>query len=264
MNLLEDPFIQTLTLELNQPGVIGIAIAGSYSRGEQDPHSDEDVDIFVNTLPDNAYTLRIMDGKLVSLKYISLQDEFDSLKKPEGAIWAVMGLRQMQILLDESGQLAELKQAAYDFKWDDLQEAADKFAVENLMGCAEEAHKVVGGLLQGNESKVLYASWGMFKDLLFAAAVQAGLMIESENHIFAMLQDHFSANLAWTRAFRLSFGMDIGDASLPVYQTRGLAVLDLYEQTALLFEHIIDDKHREVIAYTRQLISSYKQGYPHE
>lgn len=264
MNLLEDPFIQSLIVRLNQPDVIGIAIAGSYSRSEQDRHSDVDVDIFVDTLPDNAYTLRIMDGKLVSLKYISLQDEFASLKKPEGAIWALMGLRQMQILLDESGQLAKLKRAAYDFNWDDLQDAANEFAVENLMGCADEAHKIVGGLLQGNESKVLYASWGMFKNLSFAAAVQAGLMIESENRIFDMLQDHFSANPAWTRAFRLSFGMDVGDASLSTYRTRGLAALDLYEQTALLFEDIINDKHREVIVYTLQLISSYKHSYQHE
>ena len=60
------------------------------------------MDIFVDTLPDDTYTLRILSGKLISLKYIRPADEFDSLTKPERAIWAVPGLRQMQILLDET------------------------------------------------------------------------------------------------------------------------------------------------------------------
>ena len=263
MNLLEDPFIQTLIARLIQPGVIGLAVTGSYSRGEHDSYSDVDVDIFVDTLPDDAYTLRILNRRLVSLKYIRLADEFASLRKPEGAIWAVPGLRQMQILVDDTGQLAKLKQAAYNFKWEELQSAADEYAVESLMGCAEEAHKIVSGLTQGNESKVLYASWGMFKGLSFAAAVQAGLMIESENKIFSMMQEHFNGNSAWVRAFRLSFGMDL-EADIPVWKTRGNASLDLYEQTYMLFKNLINDKHREVIESTLQLISFYKQSDTHE
>ena len=263
MNSLEDTFIQNLLARLIRPGVVGISLAGSYSRNEQIQHSDVDVDIFVEALPDDFYTLRIIDGKLVSLKYILLRDEYASLTKPEKAIWAVPGLKQMQILLDETGQLAKLKQAAFDFNWAELQNTAYEFAVEELMGCAEEAHKIIGGLLQENESKVLYAAWGMFKNLSFAAAVQMGLMIESENGIFAMMQDHFGNNHAWTRAFRLSFGMDVGDINIPAYQTRGKAALELYEQTALLFGSIINDGHREVIEDTLQLISSFKRDYPH-
>ncbi len=263
MNLLEDPFIQNLNARLFQPGVIGLAITGSYARGEQNQHSDVDVNIFVDTLPDDVYTLRIFNGRLVSLKYIRLQDEFSSLTKPEGAVWVISGLQQMQILLDETGQLAKLKQAAFDFNWTDLQDAANDYAIENLMGCAEEVHKVISGLMQENESKVLYAAWGLFKNLSFAAAVQAGLMIESENKIFSMMQEHFSNNPKWVRAFRLSFGMDV-NPGIPAYQVRGRAALDLYEQTALLFEKIMTDEHREVIENTLQLIAAYKESYQYD
>ena len=263
MNLLEDPFIQTLIARLNQPGVIGLAVTGSYSRSEHDPLSDVDMDIFVDDLPSDTYTLQIISGRLVSLKYIRLADEFESLTKPERAIWAVPGLQQMQILSDESGQLAKLKQAAHDFRWTNLQEAANEYAVDSLMGCAEEAHKIVSGLLQKNESKVLYAAWGMFKGLSFAAAVQTGLMIQSENKIFSMMQEHFRKNSAWVQAFRRSFGMDV-ETGVSAYQIRGRASLDLYEHTYLLFENLINDKHREVIENTLQLISSYKQSNPYD
>lgn len=265
MNLREDSFLRSLIARLNQPGVIGLAVTGSYSRGNHTALSDVDMDIFVETLPEDAYTLRILNGKLVSLKYIRPSDEFDSLTKPEKAIWAVPGLRQMHILLDESGKLAELQQAALMFEWQTLQHAANAYAVESLMGCAEEACKIISGLKQENESKVLYAAWGMFKGLSFAAAVQAGLMIESENKIFAMMQTHFQNRPAWVRAFRLSFGMDV-EENIPAWRTRGLASLQLYEQTYLLFENLIHEheKHREVIENTLQLISSCKQSLAHD
>jgi hypothetical protein len=261
MNLLKDPFIQTLVARLIQPGVIGLAVTGSYSRDDYNQYSDVDMNIFMDALPEDTYSLQILNSRLVSLKYIRPSDEFDSLTKPERAIWAVPGLQQMQILTDESGQIAKLKQAAHDFKWADLQEKANEYAVDSLMGCAEEVHKTISGLLQKNESKVLYAAWGLFKGLSFAAAVQAGLMIESENKIFSMMQEHFSNNSAWVQAFRRSFGMDV-EAGVLTYQTRGRASLELYEQTYLLFENLINDQHREVIENTLQLISSYKQSNP--
>jgi predicted nucleotidyltransferase len=260
MNSLKTHFLENLLTRLMQPGVIGLALAGSFSRGAQDQFSDVDVDVFVESLPDETYSLCILDGKLVSLKYILAADEYDSLTKPEKAIWAVPGLKQLLILRDETGQIAKLKQAAADFNWADLQNAAHEYAVTELMGCAEESQKVISGLLREDESKVLYAAWGIFKSLSHAAAVQAGLMIESENRIFDLMQTHFRKNPAWIRALRLSFGMDVGDAHVPAYQTRGRAALDLYEQTALLFEDVITDEHREVIENTLKLISKFKRG----
>jgi predicted nucleotidyltransferase len=260
MNFLEDAFIQNLVARLNQPGVVGLALTGSYSSGSQDSLSDVDVDIFVESLPGETYTLRIMDGKLVSLKTILAADEYASLTKPDKAIWAVPGLKRLQILVDESGQLEKLKQAAIDFDWSELRNAANDYAVEELMGCAEEAQKIISGLLRKDESKVLYAAWGLFKNLSHAAAVQAGLMIESENRFFDLMQSHFKDRPEWVRALRLSFGMDLGDVNVPAYQTRGQAALDLYEQTAILFKEIIDGKHREVIENTLRLISAYKRG----
>ena len=57
--------------------------------------------------------------------------------------------------------------------------------------------------------------------------------------------------------------MDL-EADIPVWKTRGNASLDLYEQKYLLFKNLINDKHREVIESTLQLISSYKQSDTHE
>ena len=264
MNGLQDPLLLSLIARLTQPGVLGFALVGSYARGENQSHSDVDLDIFVEELPPEAYTLQFHNGKLISLKYILLRDEYDSLTKPEKAVWAVPGLRQMRILQDETGQIAKLQRTARDFQWDPLQNVANEYAVGKLMGCAEEAHKIMGGLIQNHESKVLYAAWGMFKELSFAVLVQAGLMIDSENRLFDIIQNYLGHDHAWTRAFRLSFGMDVEGMEMPAFQTRGRAALDLFVQTAFLFKDIIRDAHREVIENTLQLISSHQQGHRYE
>ena len=259
MNYLEDPFIKSLIARLNQPGVVGLALVGSYARGQNTPHSDVDVDIFVETLPPEAYTLRYIDGHLVSLKYLTLEKEYESITRPDMAIWAVPGFRQMAILVDPSGRLAELKRAAQNFNWQSLQTAADEYAVEELMGCAEEVHKIIGGLSKDDESKVLYAVWGLFKGLTNAVAVQRGMIMESENRYFDVIQENIGQSREWTRAFRLTLGADVGDMNLPIYGTRGQAALALYKLTAQLFQNIILEKHRDVIENTLQLINRYEE-----
>ena len=258
MNQPDDKFLGSITARFKRPGVIGIAVTGSYSRGMQDKYSDVDLDIFVDNLPEDDYSLRIFDDRLVSVKYIRLADEVDSLSKPERAVWSVNGLRSMVILADPNGDLASLKQEAEAFEWESLQPAADKYAVEQLAGCSEEARKIMSGLVQSNESKVLYASWGMFKGLSFAALVQAGLLIQTENRAFSMLEEHFGASHPWTRAFRLAFGMDV-ETGVPAYVTRGMASLDLYEETHRLFAGIVHEENREVIENTLQLILDFKK-----
>lgn len=259
MNPGNDPFLSNLIAQLDPPGDVGIAIAGSYARGENNKYSDLDLDIFVSHLPAETYSLRLFNGRLVSLKYILPADEYASMTKPQTAVWAVPGLRQMQIVQDASGEMAKLKQAAYDFNWPDLQKAADEYAADTLMKCAEEAHKIIGGLEKDHESKVLYACWGMFKELSFCVLIQAGLMIDSENRAFDIIQDHLGMDHPWTQAFRLSFGMDAGNPNIPPYQTRAKAALELYVQTAILFEKIVDGRHREVIDHTLQLIESHQK-----
>src|SRR5262245_61858884 len=127
MNLQNDKFLSGLIAQLDPPADVGIAIAGSHARGESSELSDLDLDIFVTKLPQETYTLRLLNGKLISIKYILPADEYASLTKPEAAVWAVPGLRQMQIVHDETGELAKLKQAAIDFKWNNLQQAANEY-----------------------------------------------------------------------------------------------------------------------------------------
>jgi len=179
-----DTLIKALVKEIDSPDVSGIGIVGSYARKQQSKFSDLDLDIFVNKLPNNPYeryTLQYKGELLVSLKYTLLDDEIAALGDPRRAIWAVPGLTRMKIVLDKDHSLKALQSKARQFNFADLQQQADEFAAEEIMGCAEEVHKILTGLARGHESTVLYATWGLVKNMLEAVAVQKGIMIVSEN-----------------------------------------------------------------------------------
>jgi len=251
---LSDPFIQSVLETIDSPDVVGVGIVGSYSRGHESKYSDVDFDIFVSKVPENPYdryTLRYWDAKLVSLKYTLLDDERSALTNPRRAIWAVPGLRGMKIVLDTDGSLSALQQAAQAFEWPSLQSAADDYAAEEVMGCAEEVHKILGGLARRNESTVLYAVWGLVNGMLSAVAVQKGLMIVSENRYFDLIQDSVGRDSQWTGAFRAAWGLDPAASQ---YQSRGAAALTLYRLTAAMFDELIPEKHRDVVRSTLRLI----------
>ena len=256
---LTNSFIQSLLEKIDSPEVIGIGIVGSYARGQEGQYSDVDVDIYISRLPENPYdryTLRYWDNKLVSLKYTLLDDERAALSNPRRAIWAVPGLLGMKILLDRDGTVTDLQQTAQKFDWSALQPAANEFAAEEIMGNAEEAHKIMNGLARGHESTVLYATWGLVKNMLEAVAVQRGIMIVSENRYFDLIQDSVGRDSKWTNTFRIAWGLDPASSQ---YQTRGAAALRLYRLSAAMFDDWIPEKHLDVVNHTLQLIK--EAGY---
>jgi hypothetical protein len=260
---LSDPFIQFALAQIDSPDVLGVAIVGSYARGQAGKYSDVDFDIFVSRVPENPYdryTLRYWENKLVSLKYTLLDEERSALTSPRRAIWAVPGLHGMRILLDKAGSMAALQQAAQEFEWSPLQPAADEYAAEEIMGTTEEAHKILNGLAREHESTVLYASWGLVKNMLEAVAVQRGILIISENRYFDLIQDSVGRDSEWTRAFRTAWGLDPGGSG---YQQRGAAALALYHLSAELFDRLIPDKHRDVVNKTIHLIKEAGYSWAH-
>jgi predicted nucleotidyltransferase len=256
---LSDPFIQSLLEKIDSPDVIGVGMVGSYARGQESKYSDVDLDIYASQYPENPYdryTLRYWDNKLISLKYSSVENERSGLSDPCRAIWVVPGLRGMKILLDKDGSLTELQNAVEHFDFSLLQSKADEYAAEQIMGNAEEVHKILNGLARGHESTVLYATWGLVKNMLEAVAVQRGILIVSENRYFDLIQESVGRDTKWTRAFRMAWGLD---AQVSQYQSRGVAALTLYRLSAAMFDGLISEKHREVVNITLRLIK--EAGY---
>jgi predicted nucleotidyltransferase len=256
---LPESFLPSLITELKTPNVTGITMAGSFSRGQAGSYSDIDLQLYVKEKPREligSLALRLWQGFLVSIHYDSIEEERAKLTSPWDAIWAVPGLRQAVILYDPTGSLADLKQAAVEFDWSPLQPLADRFASSEIAGYAEEVYKILSGLSIENESKVLYANIGLILGMAKTVAVQRGILIETENRYFELIQDSVGRDSKWTRLFRLALGADTSSEKTPPYRICGIAALGLYRQTAELMDSIILEGHREVIISTLNLISA--------
>jgi hypothetical protein len=262
MSTLTDSFLKELVAALDNPNTVGVAMTGSHARGEGGQYSDVDIHQYVRQMPDNpaeiAY-LRFMDGILVSVSLTSLDEAYANLRNPKKAVWAIPGLRQLRILLDKDGSIAILKETAEKTEWQPMQAAANAYASRTLSGSAEEIHKILAGLAQRNESKTLYAIWGLTYALANLLIVQRGLLIQTENVFIDLAQEAAGRTSEWTRQFRLSIGLDLIPLEEPAYIGYGIAGLCLYRETAGLLQNILlpDD----AVVVDRTIANIAEAGY---
>lgn len=242
---LSSQFIQSLLEEFTPPDAIGLGLVGSFSRGKGGPFSDVDLDIFVSQMPNTKperYNLHQRSGHLVSMKKIGLEAQRAELRQPETAIWAVPGLREMQILHDPHGKLAGLKAEAEEFDWAGLEAAANSFVSYDFHTCTEEVYKLLGGLKAHDPSKVMYATLGLGLGLAETMAVHKRLLVESENRYFDLLYTAVGKESPWSRAHRLAVGWRAG-----AFERRGIAALQLYWESFVEFKEVIAEEHLGVI-----------------
>lgn len=253
--LLPDGFLATLTAELDGPEVIAIALGGSFARGAATAYSDVDLAPFYRvgaSLPPKRLFWR--DGWLVSVSPKTLAGWHDRMARPEWAIQLVPSAAQICILLDKEGALAALVAEARAFRWEPLQPAADAFASDLLMLCAEQALKLLGALAQDDEAVVPYSLGELLHGLAWVVATQRGVLIESGSTYFRQVQTAVGTESAWSNAHRMALGMH-GES----LRERAGAALQLYVETTQLIADALRLEHRDVVITTTECIA--RAGY---
>jgi predicted nucleotidyltransferase len=239
---ISEEVLDQLVHELKGDDIVGIILAGSHARNEPTPYSDVDIVRFSTVLPSaekERYTLRYIEGHLVSISTTTVEKKKDELSRPERAIWVVPGLRQAVILFDRTGAVAELKQMAIDFEWDPLQKDADEYVSYEVMGYAEEVHKVLGGLYRKDESAVAYGTLGLTLATPNMIAVQKGLFIRTENAFFDQVYETMGIDSSWTKYHRIAAGLDAVPENCSIFEYRGKASLYLYIETVQLLRSVL-------------------------
>lgn len=248
-----ESLLKTLVKELKAENTVAITLTGSYARGDATLYSDVDMIHYVRQRPDNqeAYSLRYVDDYLVSLTILTLDERRADLARPESAKWCLSGLQQARVLYDPQGAFAGLLAEANAVVWDDVMQArANAYAGNELAGYAEEAHKVLGGLLQDDDGQTLYAVYGLVLGVSRIVATQRGITVESDNVYFRRLQEEMGTDSHWTQFFRQAAGYDEGTARM-----RGFAALRLYVETARLLDSLFLPEHRAVIEQAVRVIN---------
>lgn len=250
-------WLDELVREFSGSEDIGIALFGSYSRGDAQRYSDVDLLRFRKHPPETGrerYSLVYRKGRLISVTTTTIAEKQAELSDPVRAIWAVPGLRQMTILRDATGLLSALKAQAEQFDWNNVKAAADAYASELLMGLAEEVHKLLNSLDSRDEMAATYAVLGLALGVTRAVGIHRGVLAASENSWLGQVESSVGVNSDWSRWHRITLGLDPSPSGQPAALLRAQSALRLYLETAALLEPILLRKDREVVRTTCELV----------
>jgi len=242
------------------PTVTAIALYGSHARGDAGPASDIDLIRFVNAddadPPESGSHL--IDDTLVVVTNYTPATVASWFTEPTAAVTAIAPLRHAKALLDPTGYVATLQQRAHTFTWTtDLQEKADRWASEQLVGWIEEAHKGLEGLRRNDEGRLLNATFGLSWGLTGIVKVQRGVLIYSDNTLMFQVMADVGTHSRWTQLCRLSYGLSREDGTTPSLRERVVAGLQLYLATVDLLQPAIQPKEAPVIARTVERIHAH-------
>jgi hypothetical protein len=188
------------------PTTVGVALFGSVAKGTDHPHSD--IDLVCAATEHRATEIRHVEGRMVTITRATPADLAAAFTRPWDAGPAVAAWRYARLLHDPTGVLADLQQRARAWTWDDLGPAADTWAARELVGLAEEIHKIAGMLATGRPRPA--AANRLIIALALAApyAVANRLLWDSDNDLWDALAD---TDPAWAAAWDTASGLTAAD-----------------------------------------------------
>lgn len=251
MTLLFDERVIARIKEISDGAeVVAVSIVGSVARGEATRWSDIDVQRVVAAgQPRPPTAVHWIDGRLVLVETVTLDHLQDQLKAPETANWAAPAIRDMHVLIDKTGAIAELKSRAARFAWKDLGDAPAKVVRIILTKATEYVLKIRSAIERGDESAALHAAGALMSRCTRALTTARGVMIRSENEYYARARE--AGGPEWTRLHRAAFGLPSGDAF-----AQATASCQLYAETVRLLDDLLDEDTRRLTAPALEAIPS--------
>ncbi len=253
------PNFGELALRFDAPPVQGIALMGSYARGDAGPYSDVDLVRFLSedgqTLPGSGSHL--IDERLVMVTDVRPSEIAEWFSRPEVAVSHIPGLRASRLLLDREGSLIALRDRARTFIWDaEMQRRADAWASERMVGWIEEIHKGLEGLRRNSLSRLLDAHFGLSWGLQRVVQVQRGVFLSGGSTFFEEIEATIGQDTEWSRLRRVVFAVDGIDGHPSTLREQVVAGLHLYIATAELIAAALQPADVSLVKQTVTLISS--------
>jgi len=254
------PDFGALTKRFDAPGVIAIALFGSFARGDAGYFSDIDLTRFIDggvDAPQSDAESFLIEGRLVTVHTVKAGEVEDWFTRPELAVKVIAGLRAARPLLDRAGYFDTIQRRALAFTWDtEMQQKANRWASREMVGWIEEALKGLEGLRRNDIGRMLNARFGLTWGLSQVMVVYKGHLLTSDNGIFAEVNTVAGPDSDWVRLRRTAFGIGQPDGRTPCLREQVTAGLHLYIATAELLAPVLDPHDADMINQTVGLIKT--------
>jgi hypothetical protein len=206
----------------------------------------------------------LIEGRLVVVSTLLPSFIETIFTEPAVACDYVIGLRSAQILLDRDGELARLQRRARDFVWDAaMQQKANLWAADQMVGIIEEAHKGLEGLRRNDIGRMLNARFGLSWLISGIMKVQRGILLSSDNGVWDEINHAVGEGTEWSRLRRTAYGIEDGNGHAPTLREQVVAGLRLYVLTASYLDKTMPDKEREMVRATVARIEAEVERIAH-
>lgn len=220
------------------PYALGIALFGSVAKGTDHPHSD--IDLIVAARTDPGIRVLHREGRMVTVSRKTPDDLAAAFTHPWEAGAAVPAWRGARILHDPDGLMRDLQAKAQSWTWETIGAEADRWAASELVGLAEEVHKIHGMLAQGRPRAAAANRLLIALSLAGPLAAANRILYESENDLWDAVAD--AEGPAWAQAWDAAAGVTgVG------HEAGCAAALDLYRHAAARLAGHLTGSDRAVV-----------------
>ncbi|GHO78470.1 hypothetical protein KSD_62410 [Ktedonobacter sp. SOSP1-85] len=244
-----------LVARFDAPEVCALVLMGSHARGEAGPYSDIDLVRFTYKAEPSEPESFLFQERLLVVSTVGPDEVERWFHEPQAATDTIAGVRCARALLDREGYFAQIQARAKVFVWDDaMQQRANRWASEMLVGNAEEARKGLEGLRRNDVGRLLNARFGLSWSMSRVMKVQHGILLSGDNAIYDEVAQAMDDQPEWVRLRRAAFGIEDERGHALTLHEQVRAGLQLYALTARLLSPILLLEHRPLIEHTVSLI----------
>ena len=243
----------------DNPSADAVVLLGSHARGDAGPQSDIDLlRLAHGPLEDNLDGSHLLEQHLVVVSSITYAEAESWFTRPEQAVNVMRNLRLAVALRTRSRHFQEIQARAHAFTWTPaLQEAANLYAGDALVGWIEEVHKGLEGLQRNDPGRLLQARFGLSFGLNQVVHVQRGILTWGDNDLLATSSEELGAAADWVSARAATFGLTGAGGSTPTLQESVRAGLRLYQLTAQMMLDSLAPAHARLVNATVERITLF-------
>ena len=131
-----------------------------------------------------------------------------------------------------------------------MQQKANLWAAEQMVGIIEEAHKGLEGLRRNDIGRMLNARFGMSWLISGIMKVQRGILLSGDNGVWDEINRAVGETTPWVRYRRMAFGIEDNKGSPPTLREQVIAGLRLYVLTASYLDNAMPHQEGEMVRET--------------
>jgi predicted nucleotidyltransferase len=254
------PNFDLLAKKFDSPGVNAIVLVGSYARGTPGLFSDVDLVRFIGKGGDKPFFndgSYLIDDFLVTVSSVNTEQIEDWFSRPEIAVNVICGIRSARPLLDRSNAFEAIQRRAQVFTWDaEMQQKANHWASQQMVGLIEEVHKGLEGLRSNDVGRMLNARFGLSWGLSRVIGVQKGVLLSGDNGFYAEVAEAVGVDSEWVCLRQTAFAIEDRYGESPSLQEQVIAGLRLYITTVELLGDVIEPDDAAMVKQTVKLIEA--------